>query len=250
MWKLDEVLIDNSLLESLMEVMPDSGEVDRARAFTGKESNLNVPSQFFWALRLVPRPKQRAKLWLVKRRFHESIAKVDDGLGVLKHAVHTISGSPSLKNCFFCILKYLNAVSGTMQSSFRLRVLASVNSKKTRKSSTTFLQYFIRKLIEKGESNLDFIEELSCLNEAERKDCGVIRNNIDEMKANMRQVTNSLKAYGKPVVEPDCIDNYKFVMTEFTKTGNEKIKETFKAIGGAGDVYYQPCGRSWRTTSG
>jgi len=230
MWKLDEVKIDESMLESLIEVMPDSSEIDRVNSFQGKQENLNVPSKFFWEMRLLPRPKQRGKLWLIKRRFHESISKVTDGIDVLSHAVHTIEKSPSLKNCLFCILTYLNAVSGSTQNSFRLRVLSSVHSKKTRKQNTTFLQYFVRKLVEEEESNLDFLQELVCLNEAERRSCKIIQTQIDEMKAGVRQIQNSLKAYGKPVVEPDCLDNYKFMMNDFVKFGSEKIEELSKRL--------------------
>ena len=50
------------------------------------------------------------------------------------------------------------------------------------------------------------------------------------MKAGVRQIQNSLKAYGKPVVEPDCLDNYKFMMNDFVKFGSEKIEELSKRL--------------------
>merc|ERR550532_3646721 len=56
LWKLDAVALSENTVDSLMEVLPNSREVERIHAFTGEESALNKPSQFFWALRHVPNP--------------------------------------------------------------------------------------------------------------------------------------------------------------------------------------------------
>ena len=72
MWSLDELIIPIDTLESFREAMPTSSEVDRVKNYTGSDSDLNKASQFFWAMKDIPRPLQRVRLWLFIRKVNIS----------------------------------------------------------------------------------------------------------------------------------------------------------------------------------
>jgi len=117
-------------------------------------------------------------------------------------------------------------MAGTNHQGFRLRVLSAISTKKTRNANVTFLQYFVQKAQEdESGRGVSFVDELSVLDVAERLDLKLIENEVGQLKGGVKQVENALKHYGKPVVEPDCLDNFRIIMPEFVSSANEALKD-------------------------
>jgi len=218
---LDPEVLTSERVAQLLKVAPTTAELEAVLAYTGDPSLLGTTETFFLCVSSIPRLQQRLSLFAFKLNFTSCTAAIRSNLKTVSQAIASIRDSTQLTKLLTMVLAVGNYLNGGTKKGqaygFKLSTLARLKQSKTVDNKSTLLHYLLSQLRKQDSSNLQFIEDLSVLQEATRCESQFL-------EAEVSKVSTTLKAIGAEInlaTETDQ-DRFKPVMTSFFITATEE----------------------------
>ena len=198
--KLNTTDLGANALASFVEFVPQSDEVEAARAFLeqgGSVNKLAPAEKFICSMIKIPRLTARVANMLFKVQFDDSADDLENRIDTIVHNCDHVSNSRRFGRILSIILKVGNELNrGTYKGNsqgFKIKSLTKLTQTKTNKGST-LLEYLVLHLKRSKDSDiLNLGEDFPEIEAASRINLDTMNADLAKLRGGIRNMTNTLK---------------------------------------------------------
>jgi len=236
---MDENELKLDTLQKLQKYVPEEAEQEMYRNWDGDSNDLDIPDQFFYALKDIPYLQERLSLWVFKIQFLELYDDNNQKVATLQKAHDVVKNNDSFKKLLSYILVVGNFMnSGTKKGGaigFKLDTLTQLESSKSIDGKESVLTFIVTQCKVNHPDALAWVTEFEeTLPEAIRLDTNQLDLDIKELGKRLDEVNKRLKSEGTKEEDDKDDDSHRDlfsnVMGEFYKAAFPKYSSLEKSF--------------------
>ncbi|KAJ3452514.1 protein diaphanous [Anaeramoeba flamelloides] len=230
-FKLDEELLTEDTIRSLVLQLPTDEERRKVGQFGGQYSELGKAEKFYFQLKQVPHVEERLKTFLFKQGFQETVDTIEPQIKILEKSSINLKNSENFKTFIEIILKMGNVMNGGSfrggAIGFNLEILSKLKDTKSTKDRSLTLMNYLAKIVEsKYPTCLQILQEIPQYEKASSIDLPNLTATINTIKRDINQIGQEIDHLSNlPLSEKNPNDLYVKKMKPFLSEVRKKYDQ-------------------------
>eukprot|EP01084_Bolivina_argentea_P067460 122841_1 len=214
MLSMNEDKIPLDTVHKLINFVPTTDESQQLNGYEN-EKNLGVAENFIKIIRTVDKNLvERLTLWEFKMEFNDLYVREQEQLIWLRKGHDSIKKSKHLQIIFSIILSFGNYMNGSTAKGqaygFKLGSLTQLMRSRTVDNSATLMEYLYEFINTNDiyKNSINFLNDLSCLDEACCVDISILRQNIAQIGNKLRRIKKRIDSFNDKQLITRMGDNF------------------------------------------